>query len=155
MFYVTEVKRVLCGNNYASLLFIVFSPERHKAIWCGKLVRRRNCLLPELYNKLNQEISLVTMQDINPCFAGNSIAILDVVCRWWNSNRNIKPFYDQRTRNHKNFGVGLISMIIRLKKGKHASIVAEHGPKHAQQPNAKLIHTPFKHDYLLIINKYW
>ncbi|KAI8349689.1 hypothetical protein BD560DRAFT_478872, partial [Blakeslea trispora] len=54
-----------------------FSPERHKVIWCGKLVRRRSCLPPELYEKLNQEIPLVTIQDINPCLAEMSNAVFD------------------------------------------------------------------------------
>lgn len=82
MFHATEVKRELCDNNYVSLLFIKFSPEMHKVIWCGKLVRRRNCIPPELYDKLNQEIPLVTMQDINPCLAEMSNAVFDAVCRY-------------------------------------------------------------------------
>ncbi|KAL7318307.1 hypothetical protein PS15m_004541 [Mucor circinelloides] len=53
------------------------SPERHNVIWCGKLVRRRNCLPLELYEKLNQKIPLVTMQDINPLLAQMSTAIFD------------------------------------------------------------------------------
>ncbi|KAG1103979.1 hypothetical protein G6F42_017151 [Rhizopus arrhizus] len=57
--------------------FMQLSPEMHKVIWCGKLVRRRNCLPPELYDKLNQEIPLVTMQDINPCLAEMSNAVFD------------------------------------------------------------------------------
>lgn len=81
MLYATEVKKVLCGNNYVSLLFIIFSPEMHKVIWCGKLVRRRNCLPFELYDKLNKEIPLVTMQNINPCLAEMSNAIFDAVCQ--------------------------------------------------------------------------
>ncbi|CAO3695775.1 unnamed protein product [Rhizopus stolonifer] len=54
-----------------------WNPERHNVIWCGKLVQRRHCLPPELYDKLNQEIPLVTIQDIKPCFAELSMAIFD------------------------------------------------------------------------------
>ncbi|KAI7903549.1 uncharacterized protein BX663DRAFT_33708 [Cokeromyces recurvatus] len=58
------------------------SSERHNVIWCGKLVRWRSCLPPVLYDKLNQKIPLVTMQDISPCLAEMSIAIFDAVCSY-------------------------------------------------------------------------
>ncbi|CAO3601009.1 unnamed protein product [Absidia cylindrospora] len=57
--------------------FMQLSPERHNVIWCGKLVRRRSCLPPELYGKLNQEIPLVTMQDISPYLAEMSMAVFN------------------------------------------------------------------------------
>ncbi|KAI7880818.1 uncharacterized protein EV154DRAFT_428764 [Mucor mucedo] len=62
--------------------FMQLSPERHRVIWCGKLVQRRSCLPSELYDKLNQKLPLVTMQDINPCLAEMSNAVFDAVCRY-------------------------------------------------------------------------
>ncbi|KAI9313575.1 hypothetical protein BX666DRAFT_1815743, partial [Dichotomocladium elegans] len=57
--------------------FMQLSPEMHNVIWCGKLVRRRVCLPPDLYAKLNQEVSSVTIQDISPCLAEMCMTIFD------------------------------------------------------------------------------
>ncbi|KAI9361472.1 hypothetical protein BD770DRAFT_23697 [Pilaira anomala] len=74
MFNGIEVKK---STIWQQLCILTFSPERHNVIWCGKLVRRRNCLPHELYDKLNPEIPLVAMQDINSCLAEMSNAVFD------------------------------------------------------------------------------
>ncbi|KAG0174877.1 hypothetical protein DFQ28_006751 [Apophysomyces sp. BC1034] len=42
------------------------SSERHNVIWCGKLVRRRSGLPPELYAKLKEEVPSINVQEISP-----------------------------------------------------------------------------------------
>ncbi|CDH53212.1 predicted protein [Lichtheimia corymbifera JMRC:FSU:9682] len=57
--------------------FMQLSPESHNVIWCGKLVRRRSCLPHELYERLNQEVPLITMHEISPNLVEMSMAIFD------------------------------------------------------------------------------
>lgn len=64
--------------------YFIHSPESHNVIWCGKQVRRRSCLPRELYERLNQEVPLITMHDISPNLVKMSMLVFDAVCRYIN-----------------------------------------------------------------------
>lgn len=81
MFHAIEVRKENNVMYFHSFFIIIFSPESHNVIWCGKLVRRRSCLPHELYERLNQEVPLITMHDISPNLVEMSMAIFDAVCR--------------------------------------------------------------------------
>ncbi|ORX53577.1 hypothetical protein DM01DRAFT_1287644 [Hesseltinella vesiculosa] len=55
------------------------SPERHKMIWCGPMVRRRSSLPSDLFSSLNENIPMIDKQlidkNLNPIF----LAVCDAV----------------------------------------------------------------------------
>lgn len=53
--------------NYHSTFLC--SPEKHRVIWYGRLLRRRSCLPWYLYSKLKESVSCIEAKSINPCFS--------------------------------------------------------------------------------------
>ncbi|KAG0745759.1 hypothetical protein G6F57_001287 [Rhizopus arrhizus] len=51
------------------------SPEKHRIIWYGRLLRRRSCLPSDLYSKLNEEVSCIEAKYIHPCFFDGAMAV--------------------------------------------------------------------------------
>ncbi|KAI9481173.1 MAG: hypothetical protein EXX96DRAFT_480499 [Benjaminiella poitrasii] len=57
------------------------SPEKHRVIWFGRLLRRRSCLPWDLYPKLKEEVSCIDAKSINSCFFVEAMAVVEATSR--------------------------------------------------------------------------
>ncbi|KAI7882132.1 uncharacterized protein EV154DRAFT_40327 [Mucor mucedo] len=57
------------------------SPEKHRVIWYGRLLRRRSCLPWDLYSRLKGEVSFIEAKFINPFFFVGTMAVVEAASR--------------------------------------------------------------------------
>jgi hypothetical protein len=58
---------------------LIFSPESHNVIWCGKKVLRRPVLPVELFQELNKQVPNIKMQRVDSIFKELLLEALDTV----------------------------------------------------------------------------
>jgi hypothetical protein len=58
---------------------LIFSPESHNAIWCGKQVLRRPVLPVDLFRELNNQVPNITIQLVDRALKQMLYDALDTV----------------------------------------------------------------------------